>query len=662
MACIVVASLGTWQIFQLANQAEVAVASPTPIPNPTDPTPTHTPPPTLTPTAQAPEQTTGGEAGHASPLQFSTEELLSQAVLPERDQRSLAMRLTQPGVDIPQIVHNTAPLYQVGATDIFWVTDNQQIPPRQFQVNAVLQYATNHVYWWVQEGFSVDEEGLKRSAEQFEEHTYPTNHAFFGSEWSPGVDNDVHVHVFMGNVPGVAGYFSASNEYSRLAEPFSNEREMLYINLQAAQPGNDYFDSLLAHEFQHMIHWHQDRNEDTWVNEGLGELAAYLNQYGISNFTGSYLNNPDTQLTSWADTPNAAAANYGGGFLFMAYFLQRFGETMTQAVVAHPLNGRAGFDAVLADHGYTEQFDDIYADFVVANYLQNPQTGTGNWGYTDFTPGSVTPAVEYVDSPVEKQDTVHQYGADYIEINAQGTTNIEFTGVTQVQVIGNNAHSGNYQWYSHRGDDTNTRLTGIFDLSDVRSATLNYWTWYDIEKDWDYGYVEASTDGGQSWTILETPHTSTENPTGNGYGPGYTGTSAGWIEEKIDLSEFAGQEIMVRFEYITDDAVNRPGWAIDDISIPEINFFDNAENSLNAWQAEGFVRMDNVLPQKFLVQVIEIGNEATVQQISLDENNRGAFTINGMGQTIDRAILIISGLTPVTTEPAGYQYKLSVIE
>ncbi len=57
------------------------------------------------------------------------------------------------------------------------------------------------------------------------------------------------------------------------------------------------------------------------------------------------------------------------------------------------------------------------------------------------------------------------------------------------------------------------------------SATLDFWTWYDIEDDWDYGYVMASTDGGVTWTPLDTADTTEENPNGNSFGPALTGCS-----------------------------------------------------------------------------------------------------------------------------------------
>jgi hypothetical protein len=618
------------------------------------------PAPPVLPTGQPTSENLQG--GQASPLQPSTEQLLLEATLPARDQRLLAMRLKHAGQEVPEIAKTTPLTYQLGDSDTLWIIDNSQSPPRQFQAQATLQYITDHSYWWVEDGFSVNEADLARSAQQFESHTYPTNRAFFGSEWSPGVDSDIRLHIFMGNVPGVAGLFSASNSYSHLAEPYSNEREMFYINLNALPPGSAYFDSVLAHEFQHMIHWYQDRNEGTWVNEGMSELAPLINGYGSSSFTGVYLNTPDTQLTSWADTPNQAAANYGVSFLFMAYFLQRFGKEMTQAVVAHPNNGIAGFNAILAEHGYPERFDDIFADFLVANYLNRPQAGDGYWGYQDITLDPLAVSEHYSVYPAQSQATVNQYGADYIELTGSGDVALTFSGDTQVKVVDNEAHSGQYQWYSHRGDDSNTRLTRAFDLRGVKSATLTYWTWFDIEPDWDYGYVEVSTDDGQTWTILQTPHSATTNPSGNAYGVGYTGLSGNgpsWLEERLDLTQFAGQEILVRFEYVTDDAVNRPGWTLDDIAIPEIGFTDDVEAGPNGWQAEGFVRMDNILPQRFLVQLLAVGDEIALQKIPLDQNNQGSFTLTGLGSQVNRAVLIVSGLAPVTTQPANYSYQLS---
>jgi len=644
--CLAIIIGGWWLFYRIETPTDYLNSLNTPTP----PIVTVAPPPASTAIATPPPTTPLPPAANLA------ETALLQAILPIRDQRLLAMRLKYHGQEVPEVVNQSAPLYELGSQATFWVTDNFENPPRQFQTQAKLKYITSHAYWWVEDGFNTNPDDLQRSAERFERETYLTNRAFFGSEWSPGIDGDVHAYILMGNIPGVAGYYAAANSYSKMAELYSNEHEMFFINLNAIQPGNSNFDAVLAHEFQHMIHWNQDRNEDTWVNEGLSELAAFINGYGPSSYMGPFLAQPNLQLNNWEAN---VASHYGASFLFMAYFLEHYGEDTMKAVVADPHNGVAGFNAVLIERGQADRFDDIFGNFVIANYLQNPQINQGKWGYTSLSPNAVTVHQTHQTFPVEQAAQVHQYGSNYIELFHNKPLTIQFSGAPTVSVINNQAHSGQYQWYSHRGDDTNTRLTHAFDLSGVTAATLNYAIWYDIEADWDYGYVEASTDEGKTWTVLTATHSSTTNPSGNAYGAGYTGSSNGWQAESINLSHYAGQKIMVRFEYVTDDAVNQSGWAIDDVTIPEIGFSDDMEQGDNTWQAEGFVRITNSLPQHFKVQVIEIGTETTVHALTLDEQNQGQYTIAGLGSTVKEAVLVISGLTPVTSESASYRYQIS---
>ena len=590
-----------------------------------------------------------------------TELALNQTIVPVRDLRTLASRLKYGGQSLPEVVNDTPPSYASGDKDSFWILDNSSDTPEQFQRTATLQYVTDHAYWWVEDGFSVDQDDLQRSADIFETQTYPTNRAFFGSEWSPGVDNDVRVSIYMGDVPGVGGYYASSHEFSAEVDPYSNEREMFFINLRALQPGDSAFDGVLAHEFQHMIHWHQDRNEETWVNEGLSELAVFLNQFSIDRAEGQYLRKPDLQLTTWAENPRNAVPHYGSSYLFMAYFLEQFGEEMMQAVVAEPANSIQGFNNVLKARGLNKTFDDVFADFAVANYLNDPDLAEGQWGYRalSFKPAAID--TYHGRFPLNQQSTVRQYGVDYIELDGKGPLTIDFAGDAIAPLLNNNAYSGRYQWYSNRGDDSDSTLTRAVNLQNVPAATLNYAVWYDIEEDWDYAYVQVSTDGGQSWTVLETPDGRTTNPTGNAYGSGYTGKSGGWLEQSVDLTSYAGQEILLRFEYITDDATNGPGFALDDVTIPEIGLFDDVETPDSGWVAEGFIRTDNVLRQRYIVQVIEEGNPPTVIRIPLDASNHGSLTIGQPGQKT-RAVLVISAQAPVTTEEASYRYSIQNAE
>lgn len=414
-----------------------------------------------------------------------------------------------------------------------------------------------------------------------------------------------------------------------------------------------------------MIHWAVDRDEDTWVNEGFSELASHINGYDASGADYAFSSNPDTQLTSWPDGPGKAAANYGASFLFTAYFLERFGDQALRSVVSHQANGAAGFEAILAELG--PSFEDVFADWLIANYLDHAELADGRYGYRDLTVGPANLDQTHSDYPVQRSTTVHQYGADYIELQGQGDLALTFTGSTKVKLVPNDAHSGEYFWWSNRGDSSNMTLTRAFDLTGLSQATLEVWLWYDIEEDWDYAYIEASTDGGQTWDILKGQYTTDFNPNGNSFGHAYTGKSASadeaaiWVEEEIDLTPYVGQQILLRFEYITDDAVNHVGFCVDDIAIPELDYFDEAESD-EQWIAEGFIRTNNILPQRFVVQLIELGPDIRVRRMELDEAQTGRLAVEGLGKGVERAVLVVSGLAPVTTEPASYEYSIELAQ
>jgi immune inhibitor A len=598
---------------------------------------------------------------------IETEELLETTEVPERDLHDLAIRLLGLPASTPRTINpDGSPDYEVGMERLFHVSNVDT--DEQFDVTAVLEYKTEHVYMWVEEGRRFNRGDLEAAADLFEEATYVTNRAFFGSEWSPGVDNDPHLSILhaggLGN--SVAGYYSSADEFVSPVREDSNEFEMFYINIENVTINDSFYNGVLAHEFQHMIHWHNDRNEETWLNEGFSELAMYLNDFDVGGSDWVFAMAPDTQLNSWPEGPGSAGANYGAGYLFTSYFLDRFGPEATQALVAHPDNSFASVEAVMDELGVGLSFEDLFGDWIVANLLDDPDLDDGRYGYSRIDPPSFGIETSYgeYDYPISQGGTVHQYGTDYVELAGEQPVEFRFTGSTQIGLVDTGAHSGQYMWWSNRGDDSDMMLTRAFDLSDVSQATLEYWTWYDIEEDWDYAYVEISIDDGQTWDILTTPSGTATNPNGNSFGWAYTGSSgdgerAEWIQEQVDVSAYAGQEVLVRFEYITDDAVNRPGFVLDDVAIPEIDYASDFEEGQDAWEPAGFIRHANVLAQHWLVQTILFGPETTVERLELDEDQTGEWVIPLDGR-IDRAIVTVSGLAPVTTEMGSYSYEIEV--
>ncbi len=630
---------------QLLPPAATAGPSPTPVSMPLEPTPIP---------AQAGE----------------TQRLLAETNVPIADPLDLAQRLL--GIrNPPRVVADHADPILPGTVKTFWASDVDN--NRNFQVEAKLAYATPHVYFWVEQGVEAKTVDIKALVDRFEQKTYPTDREFFGSEWTPGVDGDVHLYILYASGLGnsIAGYYSSNDEYSPQVHKYSNAHEMFYLNADNLDLAGGYADSTMAHEFQHMIHWYLDRNEESWMNEGFSVLAEVLNGYDVGGADILYAANPDIALTFWPSPPEGR--HYGQAFLFLAYFLDRFGEKATQALVADKANGLDSVDQALSALGEKDPktgapltADDVYRDWAVAMTLQDASVGDGRYVVkTDPGAPKIEPqqAVRTCPAPPETR-AVEPYGIDLVAITCSGDYTLTFDGQTTAKVVPADAHSGDYAFWSNRGDESDMTLTRAFDLSHVSgSVSADYWLWYDVEKDYDYVYLEGSDDGGQTWKILHTPSGTDENPSGNAYGRGYTGESGGgdkpaWIDEHVDLSAYAGKQVMLRFEYVTDAAVNGDGLLLDDFSIPALQYRADFEAGDDGWKADGFVRLYNQVPQTYRVVLVERGATTAVQELALDDNRHAQVQLS-LGGKFDEADLVVVSTTRQSWQAAPYRLTLS---
>ena len=567
----------------------------------------------------------------------------------------LAVRLGRTGGPLPPVARQEPPAYQEGQQQEFTVMD--ALAPSLRTVNATLRLITPRAYFYFQDDLDVSQEDLEKAGRDFEEVVYPMVARYFGEEWTPGVDSDRHITLLHAGLSGLGGYFNDADEHPRAVSPASNEREMVYLNTDGTKPGSDGYDGLVAHELQHLVHWKADPTEEVWVNEGLSGLARDLASGGPGS-TPMAVAQPDTQLNAWGLMGAGNAPHYAASHLFIRYLLEHYGGWEgARRLLEEPADGIEGISAYLAPFGVT--FEDVFADWLVANYLDDPNGGPYSYADAEVKVSSATTLTDYD----EGEDSVHQFAADYIELDlSDGDAVFSVDGDEAVKAIPNEPHSGRGQWWSGRGDAIDSTLTGEFDLTGLESATLTFCTWYDIEEQWDYAYVMASSDGGSTWQILRGRQTSDENPVGLAYGPAYTGKSGGgdspaWVEESIDLSPFAGQKILLRFEYITDEGINLDGWAVDDIAIPELAFFDDGEGE-RRWQAQGFQRLTAPLPQRFIVQVIEMGETTSVRTLHLDAANRGEARLSGFGSSLDKAVIVVAAASDGTTQTAPYRYSL----
>ncbi len=619
----------------------------------------------------SPTPVTPAEVTRIPSDQVSSEtlETLENTIVPINDYRALACQL-HGKCSVPETLPSGP--YEVGDRQTFWASnlDNDE----NFQLDATLQYMTDHAYFWVEDGVDFDMGEAQALLDTFENKIYPTNRAFFGSEWTPGVDDDPHIYIMYVSGIGysVAGYFSTSDEYHPDTNEFSNSHEMFFFNADNSPLSDEYTYSTLAHEFQHMIHWKQDRNEASWMNEGSSELASFLNGYTTGGWDYAFVSNPDLQLNDWPNNPDETGPHYGSSFLFMTYFLDRFGEEATQTLINHAANGMDSVDQTLqeidARHPFTGDplnADDVFQDWTLANYLLDGSVEDGRFYYHNYPEAPQAYETETLTCPQDQVNrSVTQYGTDYIALDcAPGEYNVHIEGATATGLIPADAYSGKMAFWSNKGDELDMGLTREFDFTNVSGPIeMTYQTWYDIEENWDYAYVLASTDG-ETWQILNTPSCTTDDPQGNSYGCAYTGLSGGgstaqWIQELVDLSPYAGQKVQLRFKYVTDAAVNGEGLLVDDISVPAVDYFTDLESDNGGWEPEGFARVENILPQTFRVALVvrHDNGETTVTPVSLTSENVADIAV--ALESGDRATLVVSGTTRFTREPAVYSLEV----
>ena len=663
-----------WQararLFMLLLVALTFAACALPTPSPASPPTPQSPNPTIaqSPNLQSPIPAAPTPIPGATLATLDTAAQLRLVELPRRDPVRLTEQL-DPAIDAVPLL--AAPqTYIVGDQEAFWVHNSDAKHNRE--IEAELVYQTDVANVWVEAGQEFDRSRIARALDRFSGVAYPALVGAFGRESNPGIDGDPRLHILhtaqMG--AGVAGYFYSADKYTKAVNPFSNEKEIFFINLNWLNGLRDYttYETVLAHEFQHMIHWNQDRGEDLWLNEGLSEYAQEVAQYAAdTGFAFAFLTDPDLTLTTWSPNPGANAPHYGASYLFVAYLAQRFGDDFLSRLVAEPRNGANGVDAVLATVPGDLTFDDLFADWVVANWVDDPDAleADGIYGYRALDLPDANAAATHTTLPLAAiTTTVANYGADYLVLEGEGDFVFSFAGDTAAKVAPVAAPDGGRMAWSHRGDDANPRLTRPFDLSTLAAGapvTLTVDSWWNIEDTYDYGYMLASADG-EEWTILPGQRTRRDNPTGNARGPGYTGVSGdgdapAWVQEIYDLSAFAGGPLWLQFSYVTDDAVNTEGWFIDNVAIPAIAYAEDFTGDAAGWQSEGWLITDNHLPQRWLLQVLEFdGDRLTdVRRVPVAADGSAQVAIDDLGGR-RTAVVAISGLTPVTTEAAGYRY------
>ena len=124
--------------------------------------------------------------------------------------------------------------------------------------------------------------------------------------------------------------------------------------------------------------------------------------------------------------------------------------------------------------------------------------------------------------------------------------------------------------YSNNADVSVTSWDQI-DLKDSPVAVINYWTKWDVERQFDYVEVLVSSDNGIHYTPQQGRYTKIGSPNQDPGKPVYDGKQRLWKNEEIVLSGYTNKDIKVRFRLKSDPSGSGDGYYFDDFSVSIID-------------------------------------------------------------------------------------------
>lgn len=596
---------------------------------------------------------------------FPTLEALAKVELPAFDYVDVVDRMSP--MDVRHVPPASPPAYSVGDRETFRLSyqNGGSLRPTEMELRRM----TQRVLIWVESTVDYPIWRANALAQSLERNVLNPMQELFDFAEPPGVDGDSRLIVAMIRGPehSSRGYFQRLHARPTRLEPYSNGREMLVINVKEDED-YDFFDKILigtvAHEYLHVLHYHKDSGEESWLDEALAMFAGFrASKPFLSRSTGQisadiFLEKPNTGLTQWYAVEDTGP-KYGASFLFIMYLAQRFGDDIAARLLAEPANGWQSIIKVLREFTDTS-VDEIIADWVVANYFLDARRG---YGYreldADLTPPS--PAASLNSFPATHEGELPQYATEYLALDVRGADKL-LLRLRQAPVAKLfDAYTGETASFAYAvsSEHSNPRLTRAFNLATSRHVWLEFRFWFDLDEDNEYLYVTISTDKGESWQTLRGKYTERSEVYDQFFTVGYTGKLRSWRNERIDLSRYAPGEVLISFELVSEYGTSYSGAAIDDVYIRTINYNEYFDSFDDGWTADGWIITDNRLPNNTWLQVgQDTGDRLHVSRELL--TGSGELKIDLL-PGVSNALVAVSPVVPRTGLPTEYQLEVNLL-
>ncbi|MBA3663863.1 MAG: immune inhibitor A [Bacteroidetes bacterium] len=172
-------------------------------------------------------------------------------------------------------------------------------------------------------------------------------------------------------------------------------------------------------------------------------------------------------------------------------------------------------------------------------------------------------------------------------------------------------------------------LSTPVNLTNAIYAHLQYYTRFELEKNYDQAKILYSTNNGVNWNPLCGRYETSPASSG-ATSPVYDGFQDGWVKEDIDISAYAGQNFLIRFTFTSDGGLNKDGFYFDDLLIRKLtstasgiasNIFVNENIIISPNPSTGIFNLSNPdLKSISLVVLNAIGQEIYKKDNIYDAN------------------------------------------
>ncbi len=308
----------------------------------------------------------------------------------------------------------------------FWIIEDFFVEDYvKIQVRATLLAIGDNSYVYVSNkiigdrGLPITEDYAEDWRDEFEINIYPKEVLIFGDVDGilGDIDGDSHVTIFLTSLGGyVAGYFDVTNEHNVLE---SNRREMIYVEYTQGF-------RVLAHEFQHLIHYNHDTDEHWWIDEGCAEFAAYITgNLATTNLTyfveDHFVYNPENALLNWnydSEGGKDVRIDYGSAYLFIFYIAEKYGCGAINYLVDEADDSAIGVEDALEQAGYLVDFNTVYLNWIVALTIDDPSFNDGLYGFINLDI-SIAVFDETSLYPYDSTSIMHRfYGFHILKLNS----------------------------------------------------------------------------------------------------------------------------------------------------------------------------------------------------------------------------------------------------